>query len=101
MHRPELVCPAQELGSYLQGQGHNKGLYDHNVTVSTISVLLYFLPPTPFFSLFFLFLFFFSFCKRTLLVDQQSLNVLSKCAVVVWSVSGLSRKALLIIPEGY
>ena len=40
-------CHAQELGCYLQGQGHNKGLYNHNMPVSTISselmgVLLFF-----------------------------------------------------------
>ena len=34
VHRPESVCPAQELGCYLQGQGHNKGLYDHNNTTN-------------------------------------------------------------------
>ena len=32
-------CHAQELGCYLQGQGHNKDLYNYNMTVSTISVL--------------------------------------------------------------
>ena len=42
VHRPEPVCHAQELGCYFQGQGHNKGLYNHNMTVSTIS-MLYFL----------------------------------------------------------
>ena len=40
-------CHAQELGCYLRGQGHNKGLYNHNMPVSTISselkgVLLFF-----------------------------------------------------------
>ena len=37
VHLPETVCHAQESGCYLQGQGHNKGLYNHNMTVSTIS----------------------------------------------------------------
>ena len=37
VHCPEPVCRAQELGCYLQGQGH-KGLYNHNVTVSTTSI---------------------------------------------------------------
>ena len=42
-HRAEPVCHVQELGCYLQGHGHNKGLYNHNMTVSTISMLRYFL----------------------------------------------------------
>ena len=37
VYRPEPVCHAKELGCYLQGQGHNKGLYNHNMTVLTIS----------------------------------------------------------------
>ena len=36
-------CHAQESGCYLQGQGHNKGFYNHNMTVSTISMLWYLL----------------------------------------------------------
>ena len=36
VHRSEPVCHAQELGCYLQGQCHNKGLYNHNMPVSTI-----------------------------------------------------------------
>ena len=39
VHRPETVRHAQELGCYLQDQGHYKGLYNHNMTVSTISML--------------------------------------------------------------
>ena len=42
VHRPETVCHAQELGCYLQVQGHYKGLYNHNMIVSTIW-MLYFL----------------------------------------------------------
>ena len=41
--KPEMVCHAQESGCYLQGQGHNKGFYNHNMTVSTISMLRYLL----------------------------------------------------------
>ena len=37
VHHPEPVCHAKELGCYLQGQGYNKGLYNHNMTVLTIS----------------------------------------------------------------
>ena len=37
VYRPEPVCHAKELGCYLQGQGHNKGLCNLNMTVLTIS----------------------------------------------------------------
>ena len=35
--RPEPVCRAKELRCYLQGQGHSEGLYNHDITVSSIS----------------------------------------------------------------
>ena len=64
VHRPEPVCHALELGWYLQGQGQNKDLYNHNMTVSTISFEQIFLFAT----------------KLSLLVDKAySENVLVLC----------------------
>ena len=37
MHHHELECHAKRLVCYFQGQGHSKGSYDKNMTVSTIS----------------------------------------------------------------
>ena len=34
-HKPE--CPAEELVHCVQCQGHSKGLYNQNTTISTIS----------------------------------------------------------------
>ena len=33
----ELVCRVNNFVCYLQGQGHSEGLYDQNMTLSTIS----------------------------------------------------------------
>ena len=60
VHRPETVCHAQELGCYLQGQGHYTGLYNHSMTfnyISAISSELIF--------------FFFFLAKLSLLVDHH------------------------------
>ena len=37
MHHLELECHAKRLVCYFQGQGHSKGSYDQNMTVSTVS----------------------------------------------------------------
>ena len=37
MHHHELECHAKRFVFYFQGQGHSKGSYDQNMTVSTIS----------------------------------------------------------------
>ena len=36
MYSHEAECLAENLVHYLQGQGHSKGLYNWNMTVSTI-----------------------------------------------------------------
>ena len=68
VHRPETVCHAQELGCYLQGQGHYKGLYNHNVTVSTLSMLYF---PMVFLVVFCFVFSFLVFLNHTLLVDHH------------------------------
>ena len=63
VQRPEPVCRAQELGCYLQGQGHNKGLYNYNMTVSNyINAMI---------SSGLIFFFFFFFLELSLLVDNH------------------------------
>ena len=37
VHHHELECSAKKMGFYLQGQGQSVGLYNQNMTVSTIS----------------------------------------------------------------
>ena len=37
MHHHELECCVKWFGCYFQGQGHSKGSYDQNMTVSTVS----------------------------------------------------------------
>ena len=37
MHRHELDCHAKRLVCYFQGQGHSKGSYDQNMTITTVS----------------------------------------------------------------
>ena len=37
MHHNELECHAKKIVRYFQGQGHSKGSYDQNMTVSTVS----------------------------------------------------------------
>ena len=37
MRHHKAECQAKRLVCCLQGQGHSKGLYDQNMTVSTIS----------------------------------------------------------------
>ena len=37
MHHHVLKCHAERLVSYFQGQGHRKGSYDQNITISTVS----------------------------------------------------------------
>ena len=37
MHHHKLECHTKRFVCYFQGQGQNKGLYDQNMTVSTIS----------------------------------------------------------------
>ena len=36
VHHHEAECHAKKMGIYLQGQGHIVGLYNQNMTVSTI-----------------------------------------------------------------
>ena len=40
VHHHELECHVKKLGFYLQGQGDNMGLYNQNMTVSTVSFIL-------------------------------------------------------------
>ena len=39
VHHHEPKCHAKKMGFYLQGQGHSVGLYNQNMTVSTISFI--------------------------------------------------------------
>ena len=39
VHQHEPECHAKKMGFYLQGQGHSVGLYNQNMTVSTISFI--------------------------------------------------------------
>ena len=39
VHHHEPECHAKKMGFYLQGQGHSVGLYNQNMTVSTISFI--------------------------------------------------------------
>ena len=39
VHHHEPECHAKKMGFYLQGQGHSVGLYNQNVTVSSISFI--------------------------------------------------------------
>ena len=39
VHHHEPECHVKKMGFYLQGQGHSVGLYNQNMTVSTISFI--------------------------------------------------------------
>ena len=39
VHHHELECHVKKLGFYLQGQGDSMGLYNQNMTVSTVSFI--------------------------------------------------------------
>ena len=39
VHHHELECHAEKKGILFQGQGHSVGLYNQNMTVSTISFI--------------------------------------------------------------
>ena len=39
VHHDEPECHVKKLGFYLQGQGHSVGLYNQNMTVSTMSFI--------------------------------------------------------------
>ena len=39
VHHHEPECHAKKMGFYLQGQGHSVGLYNQNMTVSTVSFI--------------------------------------------------------------